>query len=104
MIGPRITIGDERIIVLTLTENAATVIKRLATRTPGSGTSGLRIGSHDDTLGVEIAAAPEPGDHVVENRGARVFVDSKASPRCADKELDAVVGEGTVRFALRTRK
>ncbi|CAN5325109.1 hypothetical protein BH11ACT4_BH11ACT4_17730 [soil metagenome] len=92
--------------MLTLTDNATTVIKRLATRAGSAEQAGIRIGAEPDRpdqLGVALAAQPLPGDEIVEDNGARVFLDADATPHCSDKELDAVVDDGNVRFALRTR-
>ena len=92
--------------MLTLTENATTVIKRLAAQTDDSKHAGLRIEARqgeDRQFAVEIAAAPEVGDAVVENNGARVYLDETASPTLADKELDAQVSDDSIKFTLRTR-
>ncbi|CAN5307833.1 hypothetical protein BH11ACT5_BH11ACT5_06610 [soil metagenome] len=91
--------------MLTLTENARTVIRRLITRVDGAKQAGLRIGPTPGTakLGVEIVAAPEPGDQVLEAGGARVFLDATASSSLGNKELDALVDGDSVEFSLRDR-
>lgn len=91
--------------MLTLTENARTVIRRLVTRVDGAKNAGLRIGTPTGSkkLGVEIAAAPEPGDDIVENGGVRIFIDASASKTLSDKELDAIVEADSVQFTLRDR-
>lgn len=92
--------------MLTLTENATTVIKRLAAQTDDAKHAGLRIGARDGVetqLAVELAPAPEMGDAVVEDNGARVFLDETAAPTLADKVLDAHVNDDGVQFTLRTR-
>lgn len=92
--------------MLTLTDNAATVIKRLAAQADDAKAAGLRIGARDgdsSQFAVEISAAPEKGDEVVEENGARVFLDGTASPSLTNKELDAHVGEESVQFTLRNR-
>ena len=92
--------------MLTLTENAATVIKGLATQIEGTDQAGLRIGAKEgdtSSLAVELAPAPVEGDEVVEQDGSRVFLDATASPQLTDKELDALISEGNVRFSLRPR-
>jgi len=60
--------------MLTVTENAATVIKGLLTSAGESASAGLRIGAKGDDshLAVEIAPAPESGDAVIEDNGARI--------------------------------
>jgi iron-sulfur cluster assembly protein len=89
--------------VLTVTENAATVIKGLVTSAEESHDAGLRIGAKDgaDHLAVEIAAAPMPEDAVIEDGGARVFLDPVASPQLTHRQLDALIEGGSVRFVLR---
>lgn len=91
--------------MLTLTENARTVIRRLITRVDGSKRAGLRIGPSDDTasLGVDITSEPHPGDEVVDHGGVRIFLEPGASSTLADKELDAVVEGEHVQFTLRDR-
>lgn len=89
--------------MLTVTANAATIIKGLLTSSDEARAGGLRIGAKDDAahLGVEIAPAPLPYDAVVEDGGARVFLDPVASPQLADRELDVVIEEGRVSFVVR---
>lgn len=90
--------------MLTLTDNASTVVKTITgqTQTPVEG--GLRISGNDlDTsnFAVSVAAAPETTDAVVEHGGARVFLDVAASDALGDKVLDAEVDEGgCVSFGL----
>lgn len=97
--------------MLTLTDNASTAVKDLTGRALGVeptevNAGGLRISSPEpgsSSLSVAVAPAPEPADHVVENAGARVFLDANASAVVADKILDAHLDDkGAVRFALTT--
>lgn len=93
--------------MLTVSENAATVIKALANQVEGSSTAGLRIGAQDEdpeVFAIIIAEAPFEGDEVVERDGSRVFVDPVTSPRLVNKELDAVIGDGSAQFSLRSQK
>ena len=90
--------------MLTLTENASTIVRDL-THQPGSGDSaGLRISSEDapqPTFAVTAAEAPEPGDQTVEQDGATVYLDEAAAVLLDDKVLDAAVDpSGKVEFAL----
>lgn len=91
--------------MLTLTENAATVIKGLAAEL-NTDSAGLRIGMNDDSpnLIVEITDGPRPGDDVVEGSGARVFIDESTAEKLANKELDALVDESSARFSLRGQR
>jgi iron-sulfur cluster assembly protein len=90
--------------VLTLTENAATVVKTIANQDPDATGSGLRIAATDigsSELNLTIADAPEPVDTVVSTDGALVFLEPTASELLEDKVLDARVEEnGSVSFAL----
>lgn len=88
--------------MLTLTENASTIISDIATQLPD--TAGLRItaeGGEQPAFGVAPAPAAEPGDQVVEQGGATVYLDDAAAAELDDKVLDAAVDEtGNVQFAL----
>ncbi len=88
--------------MLTLTENASTIVKGIASQTPEA--AGLRITSESATepaFGVTAAPNAEPGDLVVEQDGATVFLDEAASGQLDDKLLDAGVDEsGNVQFSL----
>lgn len=97
------THSTEGSIILTLTENASTAVKSLATQIP-TETGGLRIAEASDPqngYALSLAPAPADGDTVVETDGARVFVDPAASVALDDRILDARVEEdGSVGFAL----
>ena len=95
--------GSER--MLTLTENASTVVKGIADQIPEA--NGLRITSlptdeaQPPSFDVAPAADAEPGDEVVEADGATVYLDGGAAQELDDKVLDASVDqEGRVEFAL----
>jgi iron-sulfur cluster assembly protein len=89
--------------MLTLTENATSAVKNLASQIP-TDTGGLRISeaaAPDSGYALSLAPAPEQGDTVVENDGARVFVDEATTVALDDRVLDARVAEdGSVGFAL----
>ena len=89
--------------MLTLTENASTIVQQLTDQTDGEDVH-LRIASVDgqpDGFGIMPATAPEPGDQVVEQGGAKVFVDETAATALDQAVLDAGVDEsGNVQFAL----
>lgn len=89
--------------MLTLTENASTIVKHLAEQTGGEA-SGLRITSDpalEGNLNVTPAAQAEPGDQVVEKAGATVFLDEPSAEMLSDAVLDAGVDEtGNVQFVL----
>ena len=90
--------------MLTLTENASTIVKDIASRTGGGEGAGLRI-SADPALGADFSVTasdhPEPGDQVVEQDGATVYLENQAAEVLSDKVLDAGVDQaGNVQFAL----
>jgi len=93
--------------MLTLTENATTAVKHLAETLP-TDTGGLRIAQAvdpDQGYAVTLADGPQQGDAVVEDGGARVFVDPVATVQLDDRVLDAQVDEnGGVGFALAQRR
>lgn len=88
--------------MLTLTDTASIVVKEIVARSGGAEGAGLRIEaeSADGTqFGVAIAPAPEAHDAVIEQDGARVYVEEHAAQALDDKTLDARVGEdGRVAF------
>jgi iron-sulfur cluster assembly protein len=65
--------------VLTLTNNAALVITSITDRPEVPNGSGLRISAdNDDMNSLNLAVAPQPtdGDKVMEDHGARIFLDA----------------------------
>lgn len=89
--------------MLTLTENASTIVKDVATQSGGDAT-GIRISVDPvqaGSLGLTLADKPEPGDQVVEQDGATVYLEGQAAEQLSDKVLDAGVDEaGNLQFAL----
>jgi len=90
--------------MLTLTENASTIVKDLTAQTGSNEAAGLRISAADSAgpaLAVTAAPQPMPGDQVVEQDGATVYLDGLAAAQLDDKVLDAGVDEtGNVQFSL----
>jgi iron-sulfur cluster assembly protein len=91
--------------VLTLTENATAVIKNITEGQEQPDGTGLRIvqqgAAEEAELALTTAPTPEPGDQVVEDQGARVFLEETAAQTLDDKVLDAQVDEsGGVQFTL----
>jgi Fe-S cluster assembly iron-binding protein IscA len=89
--------------LLTLTENASTIVKDIAAQQGGPESTGLRISSDDPQQGLMVTAAQEahPGDQTIESGGAVVYLDAPASAQLDDQVLDASVDEaGRVQFAL----
>ena len=89
--------------MLTLTENASTIVKDIAAQQGGPDSTGLRISSQDPTQGLTVTAAeqPLPGDTTVTADGAFIYLDEPASQQLDDQVLDASVDDaGRVQFAL----
>jgi Fe-S cluster assembly iron-binding protein IscA len=88
--------------VLTLTENAATEIRNLIALPEVPDDGGVRIAS-DETgaLTLALAGAPAEGDAVIDEQGARVFLEPAAGELLDDKLLDAGVDpSGNVQFSI----
>ena len=88
--------------MLTLTENAATEIRNLVAHPDVPDEGGVRIASNSEgALTLAVAAGPADGDKVVEDDGARVFLEPDAGTLLDDKTLDAGVDpEGNLQFAI----
>ena len=90
--------------MLILTKQATNVIRSIAERPEYPESAGLRIattsaGQH--RLSAMPAETPEAGDQVIEDEGARVFLDADAAARLDDQVLDAVVDDqNRVEFML----
>nr|WP_202893481.1 Fe-S cluster assembly protein HesB [Kribbella italica] len=89
---------------MTLTENATLVIKSITGVDGAPEGAGVRISQENPTdpaLAVTTTEAPKPGDQVVEESGARVFLEQNAANTLDDKILDAAVDDkGGVEFLL----
>jgi iron-sulfur cluster assembly protein len=63
--------------------------------------AGLRIGTAGESqLTIALVTEPAPGDQVIEEQGARVFVDSDAAPMLDNVQLDARQEGDQVAFGL----
>jgi iron-sulfur cluster assembly protein len=93
-----------RPLMLQLSESASTAIRDLVESPELPDLAGLRIAGDESGSGqltVSTAATPEAGDQVVEDRGARVFLEPGAAAILDDKVLDAAVDErGRMGFVL----
>ena len=93
--------------MLTLTENATIAVKDLTAQL-ATDTGGLRISeatAPQSGYALSLANGPESGDTVVEDGGARVFVDPVSTVQLDDRVLDARVDEdGGIGFALAQRR
>jgi len=90
--------------MLTLTDNATAIVNEITTQPGLNDEAGLRITSAptpEPSFEVTAAAQGEPGDQVVEQGGATVYLDRTAAELLDDKVLDAAVDQsGKVEFAL----
>lgn len=88
--------------MLTMTDNAATEIRNLVAAPEIPDDGGVRIASTGDgALAVALAGGPVDGDAVVEQDGARVFLDHAADEMLTDQQLDAGIDpEGQLLFTL----
>ena len=90
--------------MLTLTENASTIVKTLVDQNLSTEDAGLRFsqeGTESGGLTVTTTEQPVPGDAVVEQGGAKVYLDETAAVALGDQVLDAAVDEaGAVQFSL----
>lgn len=90
--------------MLTLTENATNIVRNIATQSPQPETAGLRItseGTAEAPFAVTAADEAAPGDQLVSQEGANVYLDGPTADLLDDKVLDARVDtEGRIEFAL----
>jgi iron-sulfur cluster assembly protein len=92
--------------MLIVTENAVMVIRDLTAQQGALQNGGLRIVGDPSagSLTIEVVEQPAQGDQVVDNSGARLFLDSEAVQLLMDKALDAAVDdEGNVQFEFADR-
>ena len=87
--------------MLTLSPSAIEAVDNLLHMSEIPDDAGLRIRrTGDSELTIEIAPEPAPGDQVIEEGGARVFVDSEAAPMLDQAQLDARMQGDQVAFGL----
>lgn len=91
--------------MFTLTDDACLIVKALAARTAGGRDhGGIRISDGSDrgtTYQLEPVDGPEPGDVVVDQKGARVFLAADVADDLDGAALEASVNEeGIVDFSL----
>jgi iron-sulfur cluster assembly protein len=90
--------------MLTLTDGAVSAIKSLTSQPELPAQTGLRVVAQSEgkgSLQLALTDGPVAGDQVVEEAGARVFVEPAAAAVLDDKALDAEVNEqGSVAFSI----
>ena len=94
--------------MLTLTPGATDAIEGIL-KAPGIPEgAGIRIAAAAPTnsaaaaseLQVTVAAEPDDSDQLIEEEGARVFVEDTVADALKDKQLDADIVDEHVRFSL----
>jgi iron-sulfur cluster assembly protein len=89
--------------VLTLTDNAATEIRNLTADPELPEGCGMRIANDPASNALTLTLVPTPaaGDQVLEEDGARVFLDQQAAALLDDRALDAAPDNaGQVKFTI----
>lgn len=90
--------------MLTLTENASNIVKAIAEQNGGSEEAGLRFsaeGPEASALAVAPVDGAQPGDQVVDQGGAKVYLEETAAVALGDQVLDAQVDQaGAVQFSI----
>ena len=89
--------------VLTLTENAATEIRNLTADPELPEGCGMRIANDPASNALTLTLVPTPatGDQVLDEDGARVFLDQQAAALLDDRALDvAPDNAGQVQFTI----
>jgi Fe-S cluster assembly iron-binding protein IscA len=93
--------------MLTLTDSAVSAIRGLISQPELPVETGLRIvarGEGAPSFQVALAEGPVAGDEVVEDDGARVFLEPAVAAVLDGKSLDAQVNEqGHVAFSVSDR-
>jgi iron-sulfur cluster assembly protein len=91
----------EDLDMLQLTENATTIVRSISEQAQGAG---LRLAANaepDGALSAALVPTAEAEDQVVEQEGARVFLDPAAAAELDDKVLDAGMDDsGNVQFGI----
>lgn len=90
--------------VVTLTDKAADRIKAIVANAD-KPVEGLRVGVRNGGCAgmsyvMDMAEAPQPGDEVVEDKGAKVFVDPKAVLFLLGTEMDFRVDKLSAQFVF----
>jgi Fe-S cluster assembly iron-binding protein IscA len=89
--------------VLTVTEQAASMIRELLDHAELPEGAGLRIAQRDDhtALAMTLADQPDDSDLIVADRDISVFLGPMAARRVASQTLDATSSHISAAFYLR---
>jgi Fe-S cluster assembly iron-binding protein IscA len=91
--------------MLVLTDSAKDAVRQMVDAQDGPEGAGVRIAAApaegpEAALGLDIARKPEEGDTVLEEDGARVFMDEAATALLDDKVLDATEHDDHVHLTV----
>jgi iron-sulfur cluster assembly protein len=91
--------------LLALTDSAVEAVKGIVSSAGGAAdTGGLRLvavqGATQANLQLSVVALPAEDDEVIEEQGARVFLEPEAASLLDDKILDASVEQNQVEFTI----
>ena len=91
--------------LLALTDNAVEAVKNIVSSSDEtSETSGLRVVAEragtQASLQLSVVLLPAEDDEVIEEQGARVFLEQEAASLLDDKVLDATVEQNQVAFTI----
>jgi iron-sulfur cluster assembly protein len=91
--------------LLALTDSAVEAVKSLVSSTEDdSETSGLRMVSEragtEANFQLSVVPLPAEDDQVIEEQGARVFLEPEAAALLEDKVLDASVEQNQIAFTI----
>lgn len=91
--------------MLALTDRAVQAVKELVSASEATTeTGGLRVAAGQATpeadLQLSVVSLPAEDDEVIEEHGARLFLDHNASRLLDDKVLDADIEQNRVAFTL----
>jgi len=83
-----------------LTDHAQTAVRNLTQDPQAPESAGLRITPGEEGLQLMLVAEPVPGDALIDEGGARVFVEPNAAQLLDEQILDAQIEDGQVSFFL----
>ncbi len=86
--------------MLTLTDQAQTAVRTLTLDPEAPANAGLRITPGNEGLELMLVAEPVPGDALIDDGGARVFVEPQTAQLLEEATLDAQIDDGKVNFFL----
>ena len=90
--------------MLALTQEAIDAVRDVLSDDDLPDAAGLRISTLDadgaTELGLQVAPEPTEGDQVIDEGGARLFLDASAAALLDDQVLDAVAHEDHLHFTF----